>query len=102
MKVLAAPPEPRADRPATTVLHDEPNLRVVAFTLLPGQVVPAHSSTSTVLVHVLSGNGYFLGDNGSVPLAAGRTVAYAPGESHGMEAGPDGLRFLATIAPRPQ
>ncbi len=103
MRVLATPPPPRVERPASAVLHDEDDLRVVAFTLQPGQAVPAHSSTSTVTLHVLAGDGRFLGaGNAAATLVPGQTAVYAPGESHAIFAGPDGVRFLAFIAPRPR
>lgn len=42
-----AGPEPRTDRPATQLLHDEPNARVGCFHLAAGQWVPPHTSDST-------------------------------------------------------
>jgi quercetin dioxygenase-like cupin family protein len=101
MKVLAETPAPRPDRPASAVIHDEPNARVVAFHLLPGQRVPEHNSDSTVTVHVVSGSGTFEGTDASVTLKAGEAAVYAPGEMHAMEAGAEPLHFLAVIAPRP-
>ena len=101
MKRLDPPPSARPDRYASTLLHDEENLRVVGFTLLPGQVVPPHSSASTVMVQVLAGSGRFEGASGSAELAAGAGAVYAPGETHAIYAGEDGVQFLALIAPRP-
>ena len=103
MRVLPAEvPEPRADRPATQLLHDEPNVRVVAFTVAPGQAVPPHVSDSTVVVQVLGGEGLFRGEGSEERLGPGGTAVYAPGERHSMEpAGAEPLRFLAVIAPRP-
>ncbi|HET9983785.1 MAG TPA: cupin domain-containing protein [Longimicrobiales bacterium] len=101
MRPLAPPPAPRDDRPASAVLHDEENVRVVAFTLRPGQRIPPHTSRSTVLVQVVEGAGTFTGDDGDAVLAAGAGAAFAPGELHAIDAGEDGVRFLAIIAPRP-
>ncbi len=102
MKVLDTQPAVvREDRPATRLLHDEPNARVVAFHLLPGQRVAEHRSPSTVLVQVLEGEGVFRGEDGERRLAAGDAAVFAPGEVHAIDA-PDGpLRFLAMIAPGP-
>jgi len=97
----AAAPPPRADRPATRVLHDEANLRVVGFHLLPGQVVPPHRNASTVLVQVVAGSGRFTGETGEATLSAGEAAVYAPGETHSITALDEGLRFHAVIAPRP-
>lgn len=101
MKVLVEAPAPRPDRPASAVIHDEPNARVVAFRLLPGQRVPEHTSDSTVVVHVVSGSGVFEGADASVTLSAGEAAVYAPGELHAMAAGDEPLQFLAVITPRP-
>lgn len=96
----AAPPA-RADRPATRVLHDEPNLRVIAFHLKPGQTVPPHHSASTVLVHVVTGSGRFTGADAEAMLRPGESAVYRPGETHSIEALAEPLVFHAVIAPRP-
>jgi quercetin dioxygenase-like cupin family protein len=97
----AAAPPSRPDRPSTRVLHDEPNLRVIAFHLLPGQAVPPHRSTSTVLVRVITGRGRFVGEGADATLAAGEAAVYRPGETHSIEALDQPLVFHAVIAPRP-
>jgi quercetin dioxygenase-like cupin family protein len=97
----AAPPPPRPDRPATRILHDEPNLRIVAFHLLAGQAVPPHRSTSSVLVQVIEGRGRFAGEGGEATLAAGQAAVYPPGEMHSIAALDGPLVFHAVIAPRP-
>jgi quercetin dioxygenase-like cupin family protein len=96
----AAPPS-RPDRPATRVLHDEPNLRVIAFHLLPGQIVPPHRSTSTVLVQVVTGRGRFIGEDAEATLGTGESAVYRPGETHSIAALDEPLVFHAVIAPRP-
>lgn len=93
---------PRADRYASQLLHDEPNVRVVGFHLEAGQVVPPHSSPATVMVQVVQGSGTFRGAGGAeARLAAGESAVYAPGEEHSIEADSGTLRFLAIITPRP-
>lgn len=102
MKTLAAAaPDARPDRPATAILHDEPNVRVIAFHLLAGQRVPPHDSTSTVVVQVIAGTGTFTGDGARVVLGPGESAVYAPGETHGIEAGEGPLHFVALVTPRP-
>jgi quercetin dioxygenase-like cupin family protein len=102
VKVLGPAPAPRADRHATALLHDEANVRVVAFRLERGQEVPSHTSPSTVLVHVLAGRGTFTGaDDAAAELGAGASALFFPGEPHGIVAGDEGVAFLAVIAPRP-
>ena len=97
----SAPPPARPDRPATRVLHDEPNLRVIAFHLLPGQTVPPHHSTSTVLVQVIAGAGRFSGEDAELTLRLGESAVYRPGETHSITALDEPLVFHAVIAPRP-
>jgi quercetin dioxygenase-like cupin family protein len=103
MTVLPAScPASRPDRPATQLLHDEPNARVVCFHVAPGQAVPPHTSGSTVVVQVLEGEGLFRGARDEARLGPGATAVYVPGELHSMEPVGDGsLRFLAIITPRP-
>lgn len=101
MKVLEHGPEPRADRPSSALLHDEPNVRIVAFRLQPGQTVPPHTSSSTVMVVVTEGSGTFHGDTGEALLKVGESAVYVPNELHSISAGSEPLRFLAVIAPRP-
>lgn len=102
MRRLPDTPQTRQDRPASALLHDEANVRVVAFALEPGQVVPPHASASTVLVHVLRGGGRFLGAADEALLVPGESVVYGPAESHSIEAGPEGVHFLAIISPGPR
>jgi len=101
VKTLGAGPASRADRPASELLHDEANVRVVAFHLLPGQRIAPHNSPSTVLVQVVSGSGRFHGAEDDALLTAGQSAVYAPGEMHAIDAIDEPLRFLAIITPRP-
>jgi quercetin dioxygenase-like cupin family protein len=101
MKTLPGGPEPNAERPATALLHDEPNARIIAFHLEPGQRIPPHQNKSTVIVQVVSGQGTFIGQDGRALLSSGETAVYGPGETHAIEAGDEPLRFLAILTPRP-
>jgi quercetin dioxygenase-like cupin family protein len=94
-------PEPRPDRPATALLHDEANARIVAFHLLAGQEVSPHRSTSTVAVQVIEGEGLFQGEGDGVTLKVGETAVFAPDETHAVRAVGGALRFLAILTPRP-
>ena len=95
----------QADRPATAIVHDTPDVRLVVFRLAPGQRVPLHRSTSTVQLTVLAGAGVLTGETDGAPAdascAAGDVVVYAPNEQHGMRADAEELVLLATITPRP-
>ena len=90
-----------ASRPATAILHDSADLRLIVFRLAPGQSVPPHRSTSTVMLTVLAGEGLLSGGDDERVCAAGDVVVYAPDELHGMRATSGELLLLATITPRP-
>jgi quercetin dioxygenase-like cupin family protein len=92
---------PHPDRPATAVLLDTPDVRLVVFRLRPGQAVPPHRSPSSVVVTVLSGFGILSGANGERLCGAGEIAAFEPQELHGMRATEGELLLLATITPRP-
>jgi quercetin dioxygenase-like cupin family protein len=90
-----------AGRPATAVVHDSVDARLVVFRLEPGQQVPPHSSVSTVMLQVLEGSGILSGGDNEMMCTKGDIVVYAPGEQHGMKADVEELLLLATITPRP-
>ena len=90
-----------AGRPATSLVHDSPDARVVLFRIEIGQHVPVHTSVSTVLLTVVSGNGVVVGGDEEREVRAGDIVAYDAGEPHGMRAGSEQLVIAAVIAPRP-
>lgn len=91
----------RSERPATAVLHDSPDARVVVFRIEPGQEVTPHTSTSTVLLSVVEGRGMVSGALGERAVIAGDLVTYDVGELHGMRAMGERLVIAAVIAPRP-
>ena len=94
---VAAHPE----RPATAILHDAPDARIIVFRIMPGQAVPVHTSSSTVVLHILSGAGLVHGAEGERAVSAGAIVTYEPREPHGMRATTGELVLMAVIAPRP-
>jgi quercetin dioxygenase-like cupin family protein len=89
------------ERPATAVIHDSTDARLVVFRLAPGQQVPPHRNASTVHLAVLSGRGVLAGETQETVCAAGDVVVYAPNELHAMRAESEELVLLATITPRP-
>jgi quercetin dioxygenase-like cupin family protein len=107
MKVLetsglaAAAISAHPDRPATALIHDTADARVVLFRIEPGQEVAVHTSASTVLLSVVSGEGTVSGSDGERTVRAGDLVTYAPEEPQGMRATTTRLVIAATIAPRP-
>lgn len=91
----------RPDRPATALVHEAADARVVLFRIEPEQEVPVHTSASTVLLIVVSGAGTVMGAGGEHPVHAGDIIAYDVEEPHGMRAGSQPLVIVAVIAPRP-
>ncbi len=96
-EALAASPE----RPATAMLLDSPDARMVVFRIAPGQDVPPHRSPSTVLLTVISGAGAVLGREGWADCETGDVFVFEPAEVHAMRPRDGELVLLATLAPRP-
>lgn len=92
---------PRSERPATAVIFDSADARLVVFRIEPGQSVAPHSNPSTVLLSILEGTGVVQGRDGERHVKAGDLIAYEPGETHAMRAPGERLVILATITPRP-
>jgi quercetin dioxygenase-like cupin family protein len=88
-------------RPATAIVHDTPDARVVVFRIAPGQTVAPHRNGSTVILTVLSGHGIVSGGDSRRVVSVGEVVAYEPNELHGMSAIDAEFVLLATITPRP-
>lgn len=107
MKVFHAPDlaaaaiSANATRPATALMHDSADARVVMFRIEPGQQVAEHTSSSTVLLIVISGSGVVSGATGNSDVRAGDIIAYAADEPHGMRANDETFVLAAVIAPRP-
>jgi quercetin dioxygenase-like cupin family protein len=107
--LAAGAASPKAGRPATALVHDSSDARIVLFRIEPGQAVPVHTNASTVLLTVISGQGTVTGAEGDRPVSAGDLVAYDPNEPHGMQAAVaaaevgagEPLVIAAVIAPRP-
>ena len=88
-------------RPATAILFDAPDARLVVFRMLPGQSVAPHHNPSTVMITVLHGEGILSGAHGERRCTTGEMVTYEPGETHGMRATDLEFHLLAVITPRP-
>ena len=89
------------DKPATAVLLDSPQMRLLVFRIAPGQAVPPHRSSSAVTLTVLEGSGVLSGEGDERTCNTGEIVAYSPNELHGMRATTRELLLLACITPRP-
>src|SRR4051812_37748439 len=92
---------PSPNRPATAILLDTPDARLVVFRIGPNQAVAPHRSSSSVLLTVIEGAGTIIGPDGPRACSAGDIAAFEPNEIHGMSAADTELQMLATITPRP-
>lgn len=90
-----------ASRPATALLFDSADMRLIVFRLKPGTSVPVHTSESSVMLTVLDGEGIIRSDIEERVCRAGDVVCFAPREPHGMAAMNEEFQLLATITPRP-
>lgn len=91
----------RPDRPATAMLADSDDARLIVFRVEPGQQVVPHTSTSSVVLVTIEGGGFVSSADREVAVKAGDVATYEPNELHGMRAGTERLVLLAIIAPRP-
>jgi quercetin dioxygenase-like cupin family protein len=92
---------PNAARPATAIVHDDADARLVVFRLAPGQSVAPHRSVSTVTLTVIAGRGLVLGGSVERRVETGHVAVFEPNEMHGMRAEADPFVLLAVITPRP-
>jgi quercetin dioxygenase-like cupin family protein len=90
-----------ASRAATATLLDTPDARLVVFRIKPGQSVPVHRNSSTVLLLVLAGAGMISDGVEEHECRPTDLMCFAPNEPHGMRAIDEELHLLATITPRP-
>lgn len=100
-ELAAAAVTANAARPATALIHDSADARVVLFRIEPGQQVARHTSSSTVLLIVISGAGVVSGATGDSAVRTGDIIAYDIDEPHAMRAYEQPLVLAAVIAPRP-
>lgn len=74
------------------------DVRILRFTLHPGQQVKQHRAPhSPLYIVVLSGRGIFTGDNRSLEVGSPTLLAFAQGESHAIQALDEDLVFLAFL-----
>lgn len=85
----------------TTVLHESEFFKIINFNITAGRIFPVHSHDldGQVSIHVIEGNGEFLGDNNlSMPARTGDILVSDISEPHGVKADTD-MRIVVTIAP---
>lgn len=89
-------------RPLAQLLSDSQDCRLIVFGFGPGQEIPAHTSTSTVAMHVLLGRGQIRVGDRERKVSPGDLAVCPPHVTHSMAAAADSrMVVLAVIAPRP-
>ncbi|MFZ5814858.1 MAG: cupin domain-containing protein [Bacillota bacterium] len=89
------------ERIVTEIVHSCQDLRVMVINLSPGQVLPPHTSSSSVSLQVLAGRAELVSGCDWVPAGPGTIRFYPPQEPHGVRALEEPVTVLATLAPRP-
>ncbi|MCL7488871.1 MAG: cupin domain-containing protein, partial [Desulfobulbaceae bacterium] len=82
-------------------LHDSEFFKIINFNITAGRLFPVHSHDleGQVSIHVIEGEGEFLGDNDAViPAKTGDILVADISEPHGVKAETD-MRIVVTIAP---
>lgn len=90
------------DRPLPQLVANTAGMRAVVFGLEPGQAIPPHTSTSTVLMQAVEGRGRFRVGDEERAVRPGDVAICPPRVPHALAADSDSrLIVLAIIAPRP-
>lgn len=90
------------ERPVFQPITENSDCRVLTLGLEAGQSVPAHSSASTVLMHVVEGKGRIQVGDEEREVTAGDMAVCPAHIAHGLAAAAgQRLVVLVTIAPRP-
>jgi quercetin dioxygenase-like cupin family protein len=85
----------------TFLVENSPNLKLINFNLDQGVIFPVHSHDldGEVVIQVVEGEGYFLGEGDTeVPAKQGDILISQIREPHGVKAKTQ-MRILVTIAP---
>ena len=101
MKVFVVRRAANPTRPATAIVHDSADARLLVFRIAPGQSVAPHTNLSTVMLTAIAGHPVVTGRDEEREIAPGDVVVYEPNELHGMRAVGEEAVLLATITPRP-
>ena len=103
LRAARAAVAPHSDRPASAILLDTPDVRLLVFRIPPGTAIPAHRNRSYVTITVLEGHGTLSGEQHGSPVdrycTTGDVVVYTPNELHSMCAAETELLLLVTITP---
>ena len=83
------------------LVEDSEFFKIINFNLRAGITFPVHSQDldGELSIHVIEGEGFFLGDDGAeIPARTGHILISEIREPHGVRAKSD-MRIVVTIAP---
>ena len=83
--------------PNKKVLYDTPELKSILVSLKSGQDIPAHTTSSEVVMHVVSGEGSFYKGSDVPDVKEGALVVCGPNEPHGIKAKTDMVVLVAKV-----
>ena len=86
--------------PNKKVLYETPELTSILISLKGGQEIPAHTLSSEVIMHVISGEGSFYTGSGTSEVKEGSLVVCGPNEPHGIVAKTNMVVLVAKVAGR--
>lgn len=86
--------------PNKKILYETPELTSILISLKVGQEIPAHTLSSEVIMHVVSGEGRFYTGSGTPEVKEGALVVCGPNEPHGIMAKTDMVVLVAKVAGR--
>lgn len=86
--------------PNKKVLYETPELTSILISLKGGQEIPAHTLSSEVIMHVVSGEGSFYTGSGTSEVKEGSLVVCGPNEPHGIVAKTRMVVLVAKVAGR--
>jgi quercetin dioxygenase-like cupin family protein len=101
--VRGAGPEPALEHPFPGVArrtNQTAKATVSAYAFEPGAEFPIHTHPEEQITVVLEGTVVFEVEGERHALGPGETYVVAPHLEHGLQAGPEGARFLAVVVPR--
>lgn len=86
--------------PNKRILYESPELTSILVSLKAGQELPAHALASEVVMHVVSGEGFFYTGSGTPAVKEGALVVCKPNEPHGIIAKTDMIALVAKVPGR--
>lgn len=90
------------NHPVTQLITQNQDSRVIVFGFEPGQSVPLHTSSSTVLMQVVEGNGRIQVGDSEQFVVAGDLAICPPNVPYSLSAAETGRFVILTIvAPNP-